>query len=124
MIMEQVLAGDTRHDASILKRSRHVALRQIFESEDIGLFHLTLMPGQRAPIGHDDLITVALCLAGEVVLIRNGEVLRVAVGSYAIIPEGETGALDASDQPAQLLLVVGLDQLPGAFFNSYRAAKV
>jgi hypothetical protein len=124
MIMEQVLAGDIRHEASILKHPRQIALRRIFESEDIGLFHLTLMPGQRAPIGHDDLMTVVLCLAGEVVLIRNGEVLRVAVGSYAIVPEGETGALDASDEPAQLLLFVGLDQLPGAFFNSYGAANV
>jgi quercetin dioxygenase-like cupin family protein len=124
MMMEHVLAGDTGQEASVLRQSPQIPLRRIFESEDIGLFHLALMPGQRVPIGHDDLITLVLCLAGDVVLVRNGEVLRIAAGSYAIIPEGETGALDASDEPARLLLFVGLDQLPGAFFNSYGAADV
>jgi quercetin dioxygenase-like cupin family protein len=122
--MEQVYAGDIAQRAAILRHSPQIALRRIFESEDIGLFHLSLTPGQRVPIGHDDLMTVVLCLAGEVVLVRNGEVLRISVGSYAIIPEGETGALGASDEPTQLLLFVGLDQLPGAFFNSYGAANV
>ena len=115
--MEQVLAGDIPQRAAVLRHSQ-VALRRVFENEDIGLFHLSLAPGTRRPIGHDDLVTVVLCLAGEVVLVRNGEVLRISVGSYAIIPEGKTGALGTSDEPTQLLLFVGLDQLPGAFFSS------
>jgi|HubBroStandDraft_1064217.scaffolds.fasta_scaffold60026_2 hypothetical protein len=122
--MEQVIAGEMTRAPPILGHSPQIALRRIFESEDIGLYHLSLTRGQRVPIGHDDLATVVLCLAGHVVLIRNGEVLRIEVGSYAIIPEGATGALAASDEPVQLLLFAGLDQLAGAFFNSYGAANV
>src|SRR5215469_8098558 len=116
--MEQALAHEIAQEAPILRHFPQVALRRIFESKDISLFHLSLTRGQRVPIGRDDLVTMVLCLAGEVVLIRNGEVLGVEAGSYAIIPEGETGALAASDEPTQLLLFVGLEQLPGVFFNT------
>ena len=122
--MEQVIAGEMTRAPPILGHSPQIALRRIFESEDIGLYHLSLVRGQRVPIGHDDLVTVVLCLAGQLVLIRNGEMLSIEAGSYAVIPEGATGVLAASDEPAQLLLFAGLDQLAGAFFNSYGAANV
>jgi quercetin dioxygenase-like cupin family protein len=114
--MKQELASDEARRAAVLRHSP-VALRRIFESEDIGLFHLSLAPGMRLQIGHEDLVTVVLCLAGEAVLTRNGEVLRISIGSYAIIPEGKTGALGTADETTQLLLFEGLDQLPGVFFN-------
>jgi quercetin dioxygenase-like cupin family protein len=124
MIMEQVLAGDIGQEPALLKHSPEIPLRRIFESEEIGLFHLALAPGQRVPIGHDDLVSVVLCLAGGLSLIRSGEALGVEVGSYAVIPEGQICALAASDEATKVLWFLGFEQLPGAFFNSYGPADV
>jgi hypothetical protein len=121
--MEQVLAGDVGQQPSALEHSE-TALRRIFESEEIGLFHLALTRKQRVPVGHDQLVSMVVCLAGGVAIVRDGAAVAVDVGSYAVIPEGQIAALVAPDGAAQVLLFLGFEQLPGAFFNSYGPAGV
>jgi mannose-6-phosphate isomerase class I len=123
--MREVIGGDTREHSSLLCRvSSDAALRRIFESEETGLFHLALHGDQPVSIGHEQIVSVILCLDGRVVLTEDGEETIVERGSYAVVQEGQMCTLAAGGGGAEALLFFGLEQLPGAFFNSFGPANV
>ena len=126
MSLDQVIAGDMSSEALRVKRpgAPALALRRIFESQEVGVFQVALSDGERVPVGHDALVVLILCLAGEIALTAEGRDMNLAVGAYAVIPEGEAAEIAAQDGAAEALLFFGLDQLPGAFFNSYGSANV
>ena len=123
--MREVIGGDTREQPSLLDRvSSDVALRRIFESEETGLFHLELHGDRPVSVGHEQVVSLVLCLGGRVVLTEDGEETIVERGSYAVVQEGQICMLAADGAGAEALLFVGLEQLPGAFFNSFGPANV
>jgi hypothetical protein len=124
--MEHVIAGEIREQRSLLDHPSlsHVALRRIFESEEIGLFHMTLGGAQRVHIDHEQLTSVVLCSQGSIVLREGGREVTLEVDGYSIILEGQACELVAHPAGAQALVFVGVEQLPGAFFNSYGSANV
>ncbi|HJT09021.1 MAG TPA: hypothetical protein VJ747_18965 [Stellaceae bacterium] len=124
--MRDVIGGDTGEQPPLLDRvSSGAALRRIFESEETGLFHLELQDDRPVSIGHEQLVSLVLCLDGRVVLTEDGEETIVERGSYAVVQEGQICTLAAGvDGCAEALLFVGLEQLPGAFFNSFGPANV
>ena len=123
--MREVVGGDTREQASLLDRvSSDAALRRIFESEETGLFHLVLDGDRPVSIGHEQIVSLVLCLDGKVVLSEDDEQTIVERGSYAVVQEGQMCTLAASGGGAEALLFFGLEQLPGAFFNSFGPANV
>jgi mannose-6-phosphate isomerase class I len=123
--MREVVGGDTREQASLLDRvSSDAALRRIFESEETGLFHLVLDGDRPVSIGHQQIVSLVLCLDGKVVLSEDDEQTIVERGSYAVVQEGQMCTLAASGGGAEALLFFGLEQLPGAFFNSFGPANV
>lgn len=123
--MQEVACGTIATDNSLLERSLlpDVVLHGIFESEETGLFHLKL-EDRSVGIGHDEIVTLVLCLDGRVALIEAGEETILDSGSYAVIEEGRTCTLADRGGPAEALLFFGFEQLPGAFFNSYGPANV
>ena len=123
--MQEVACGTIATQDSLLKRSRlpDVALHPIFESEETGLFHLKL-EGRPVGIGHDEIVTLVLCLDGKMALIETGEETLLESGSYAVIEEGRACTLVDRGGPAEALVFFGFEQLPGAFFNSYGPANV
>ncbi len=125
-MMTQAVGGEIGEQSPLLGRSlaSAPALRRIFESEETGLFHLTIADGERVAIGHDQLVSLVLCLHGEALLSEGERALVLESGSYAVIPEGHVCELGTSDAAAQVLLFFGFEQLPGAFFNSYGPANV
>ena len=124
--MEHVIAGETGEQRSLLDHPSlsHVTLRPIFESEEIGLFHMTLGGAQSVHVGHEQLTSVVLCSQGTIVLRQAERELTLEVDGYSIIPEGEACELVADSAGAQALVFVGVEQLPGAFFNSFGSANV
>lgn len=123
--MKEVVAGNVREQASLLDRvSSDAALRRIFESEETGLFHLTLDGDRPIRIGHDQIVTLVLCLDGKVVLSEDDEERTIEKDSYAVVQEGQICTLAAASARAEALLFFGFEQLPGAFFNSYGPANV
>ena len=124
--MQEVACGTIAAQDSLLERSRpsDAALRRIFESEETGLFHLELQGDRPVSIGHEQLATLVLCLDGRVVLTEDGEETIVERGSYAVVQEGQMCTLAAAGGSANALLFFGLEQLPGAFFNSFGPANV
>ena len=126
MNLNQVSAGDVSGETVVIERpaAPAVALRRIFESQEVGVFQAALADGDRLPVGHDELVILVLCLAGEIALTAEGREINLAPGAYAVIPEGEAAEIAAQDGAAEALLFLGLDQLPGAFFNSYGSANV
>lgn len=122
--MKEPIGGDIRGQPSLLGRvASGAALRRVFESEETGLFHFAL--GERpVHIGHEQLVSLILCLDGRAVLRDDGEVVVLESGNYAIVHEGEACELAAHGPAAEVLLFVGFEQLPGAFFNSYGPANV
>lgn len=123
--MTDVVGGDTREQPSLLGRvSSDAALRRIFESEETGVFHLALRGDRPVSIGHEQIVSLILCLDGRVVLSEDGEETLVERGSYAVVQEGQMCTLAAAGEGAEALLFFGLDQLPGAFFNSFGPANV
>jgi mannose-6-phosphate isomerase class I len=123
--MSEVIGGDTREQPSLLNRvSADAALRRIFESEETGLFHLQLRGDRPVSVGHEQLVSLILCLEGRVVLSEDGEETVVERGSYAVVQEGQMCTLAAAGGAAEALLFFGLEQLPGAFFNSFGPANV
>lgn len=126
MPMDHVLAGDVSGEApaATAPPSSTPAPRRIFESDEVGLFHLTLTEGQRVPVGHEELTILVLCLAGEIALANGQREVTLASNCYATLSEGETGEITSRDGGAEALLFLGLEQLPGAFFNSYGSANV
>ena len=123
--MTEVIGGDTREQPSLLGRvSSGAALRRIFESEETGLFHLALHGDRPVSIGHEQVVSLVLCLDGKVVLTEDGEQTIVERGSYAVVQEGQICTLAAGGGDAEALLFVGVEQLPGAFFNSFGPANV
>lgn len=123
MNIEHVTAGEMGRQAPLFEHPA-LALRRIFESEEVGLFHATLAERQPVPLGHDELVILVLCVTGEIVLTEAKRELALAAGSYAVIPEGRAGEIVAGDGGAEALLFFGFEQLPGAFFNSYGSAHV
>jgi hypothetical protein len=124
--MKQVVGGDIGEQRSLLERAvlPGVALRRIFESEETGLFHLTLDGDQPARIGHDQLVSLILCLEGTVVLTEDDEEAVLESGAYSVVREGQICTVGARGAGAEVLLFFGFEQLPGAFFNSYGPANV
>ncbi|HEX6841351.1 MAG TPA: hypothetical protein VF113_07475 [Stellaceae bacterium] len=123
--MSEVIGGDTSEQPSLLDRAApDAALRRIFESEETGLFHLELQDYRPVSIGHEQLVTLVLCLDGSIVLTEDGEETMVERGSYAVVQEGQMCTLAARGGGAEALLFFGLEQLPGAFFNSFGPANV
>lgn len=123
--MKQVVGGGIGEQASLLERSfPDVALRRVFESEETGLFHMTLDGDRPVRIGHEQLVSLVLCLDGKVVLTEDDEEAEIESGSYAVVREGQICSLAARGAGAEVLLFFGLEQLPGAFFNSYGPANV
>lgn len=123
MSIEDVAAGDLSVEAPLIEHSA-LALRRIFESEEVGFFHATLAERQRVAVGHDELVILVLCATGEIVLTEGARELILVPGSYAVVPEGQTGEIAARDGGAEAVLFFGFEQLPGAFFNSYGSAHV
>jgi hypothetical protein len=126
MTIEHVTVGDIGGEPLVIAHppSPPLGLSRIFESEEVGLFHVTLSELQCVPVGHDELIVLVLCLAGEIALTQAKRELSLAAGCYAVIPEGQAGEIAARDGNAEALLFFGFEQLPGAFFNSYGSANV
>lgn len=123
--MKEAVGGDLREQASLLDPvSSEAVLCRIFESEETGLFHLTLDGNRPVSIGHEQIVSLVLCLAGKVVLTEDGEETIVDSGSYAVVDEGQMCTLAAAGTDAEVLLFFGFEQLPGAFFNSYGPANV
>ncbi len=124
--MKQVVGGNIGEQASLLERSAlpDVALRRIFESEETGLFHVTLDGDRPIRVGHDQLVSLILCLEGKVVLTENDEEVVLESGNYSVVREGQMCAVAARSAGAEVLLFFGFEQLPGAFFNSYGPANV
>ncbi|HEX9490003.1 MAG TPA: hypothetical protein VF930_06945 [Stellaceae bacterium] len=124
--MKQVVGGEIGEQASLLERSLlpDMALRRIFESEETGLFHLTLGADRPVLIGHDQLVSLILCLEGRVVLSEDDEEVVLESGAYSVVREAQMCALAARGAGAEVLLFFGFEQLPGAFFNSYGPANV
>ena len=122
--MKEPIGGNVREQPSLLDRTASgAALRRVFESEEIGLFHFAL--GSRpVRIGHEQLVSLILCLEGRAVLSDEGDDRVLEGGNYAVVREGETCELAAHGAAAEVLLFVGFEQLPGAFFNSYGPANV
>ncbi len=126
MTIEQVAAGDMADGALVVERpsSPAASLNRIFESEEIGLFRIALADRQRVPVGDEEVTVLVLCLSGEIALSADDRDVVLPQGSYAVVPEGEAGEIAGSDGDAEALLFFGLEQLPGAFFNSYGSANV
>jgi hypothetical protein len=124
--MEQVRAGETSEQRSLLDHPSlsGVTLRGIFESEEVGLFHMTLGGAQRVRVGHERLLSIVLCSQGSITLNHVGRERILEVDSYLVVPEGEACELVADPAGAQALVFIGFEQLPGAFFNSYASANV
>jgi hypothetical protein len=124
--MKQVIGGNIGEQPSLLERSvlPDVALRRIFESEETGLFHVTLDCDRPVRVGHDQLVSLILCLEGKVALSEDGEEVVLESGSYSVVREGQICALAARGAGAEVLVFFGCEQLPGAFFNSYGPANV
>jgi hypothetical protein len=124
--MKEVASGTPDQHESLLARSflPEAALGRIFESEETGLFHLKLAGGGPLAIGHDRIVTLVLCLEGRLALTEAGEESILDSGSYALVEEGQACTLAACGSGAEALLFFGLEQLPGAFFNSYGPANV
>lgn len=124
MSIEQVLSGTISERPSLIKNPASIALRPIFESEEIGFFHLALRGAERFALGHDRLVSVVLCLEGRAALIAKDAETTLEPGSFSVVEEGQRCALAGRGSGAKLLLFLGLDQLPGAFFNSFGPAHV
>lgn len=124
MSIEEVQSGRTSERASLITGAKAVALRPIFESEEIGFFHLALRGAERVALGHDRLVGVVHCLEGRAVLIAKEGETPLEPGSFAVVEEGQSCTLVGRGSGAKLLLFLGLDQLPGAFFNSFGPANV
>jgi hypothetical protein len=124
--MKQVIGGAIGEQSALLEHSvlPDVALRRIFESEETGLFHATLDGDQPLRIGHDQLVSLILCLEGKVAVTEDDEEVVLETGAYSIVREGQTCAVAARGAGAEVLLFFGFEQLPGAFFNSYGPANV
>jgi hypothetical protein len=124
--MKQVVGGNISEQASLLERSflPEVGLRRIFESEETGLFHLIIDGDRPVNIGHEQLVTLVLCLKGTVALTEDDRESVIENGNYAVVAEGQMCSLAARDAGAEALLFFGFEQLPGAFFNSYGPANV
>lgn len=123
--MTQAVGGEIGEQPPLLGGpSPAPELRRIFESEETGLFHLSLDENARVRIGHDQLVSLVLCVGGEAMLSEDGRPVVLESGSYAIVPEGQVCELGASGLGARVLLFFGFEQLPGAFFNSYGPANV
>ena len=123
--MTQVIGGRVGDEASLIERSNpDVALRRVFESEETGLFHMTLDGERPVRIGHEQLVSLVLCLDGKIVVSDGDDEAEIDNGSYAIVHEGQSCMLAARGAGAEALVFFGLEQLPGAFFNSYGPANV
>jgi hypothetical protein len=124
--MDDIVAGDTRLQRPLLDHLSPVplTLRRIFESEEVGLFHISPKATRRIRLGHDRLACLLLCLEGAISLCEEGRERTIDAGSYAVLGEGQVCDIRASAAGAEALLFIGLEQLPGAFFNSYSPADV
>jgi redox-sensitive bicupin YhaK (pirin superfamily) len=124
--MNEVIAGDAILQRPLLDHlsSIPLTLRRIFESEEVGLFHVSLKGTRRMPLGHDHLTCVVLSLEGAISLREEGRERTIDAGSYAVLAEGQVCDISAVEAGAEALLFIGLEQLPGAFFNSYGPADV
>jgi hypothetical protein len=124
MSMEQVVGGAIGEAPSLFSGAAPVALRRIFESEEVGFFHLALRGAERVVLGHDRLVSVVLSLEGRAVLVAKDKETRLEPGTFAVVEEGQRCVLAGRGSGAKMLLFLGLDQLPGAFFNSFGPAHV
>ena len=124
--MDDVVAGDARLQRPLLDHlcSVPLNLRRIFESEEVGLFHVSFEGTRGVALGHDRLTCLVLSLAGAISLREATRERRIDAGSYAVVPEGQVCDISALEASAEALLFVGFEQLPGAFFNSYGPADV
>lgn len=124
MSTEQPLGGAISEQPSLIKHPAPVTLRRIYESEEIGFFHLALRGAERVALGHDRLVSLVLCLEGKAALIAKDAEIVLEPGSFSVVDEGQRCALAGRGSGAKLVLFLGLDQLPGAFFNSFGPAHV
>ena len=124
--MENVVAGEIKSKEPLLVHPSPapLTLRRVFESEEVGLFHISLEGTNGVRIGHDRLMCLLVCLQGSIALREAGRELTIEVGGYATLAEGQVCDIAAPEASAQALLFVGFEQLRGAFFNSYGPADV
>lgn len=102
-------------------------IRSIVESEEIAWCLAHVHPGATVRHQPDPLLRLIYQVSGicRVKLDRDGKYSEISTGHFIVLPENEgceLTSLEPKDVVTQVIFF-GVEQLPGAFFNTYRSTN-
>lgn len=99
----------------------------IVESEEIAWTLARISPGATVRHQPDPLLRVIYQIQGSarVRVIGDAEFTDLAAGHFVVLPEFSTCEITSLEQTTfvEQVIFFGLEQLPGAFFNTYRSSN-
>ena len=99
-------------------------LYRLAESEEIAWCVARLRRGCPVVRGSEGLMLVMYQVLGECrVELPDGSEHLLLPGHYAQIPEGTACVVTALNGDAEQVVFYGVEQLPGAFFNTYQSSN-
>lgn len=100
-----------------------VAARTIIDTSEVSWCVVRFAPGGHASHDEEDIVRLVYQVSGQATLSIDGEQQHIESGQFVMVPEGARYEVTADGEGCEQVVFLGLDQLLGGFFNTYRGGN-